>query len=147
MRRIMAQKCANSRSLQLHGLNANMKRDLDLIRELLLSIEGDPKYDGTREFYHPSPEAMGISGHSTEEVAYHLAQLIEAGSVDGAVSLAVPMQVIRKLTWNGREFLDNIRDTGIWTKTKERVSGLTTVGLTVVAEIAKAEIKKKLGLP
>ncbi|MBZ5679925.1 MAG: DUF2513 domain-containing protein [Acidobacteriia bacterium] len=76
-----------------------MKRDMDLIRELLLLIETDPKFDGTTEFCFNTPEEMGITNHSTEEVAYHLAQLIEAGFVKGAVTMVCPMQIIRGLTW------------------------------------------------
>jgi hypothetical protein len=38
-----------------------MKRDLDLIREILLHIESGEQYDGTREFYYSSPEDMGLS--------------------------------------------------------------------------------------
>jgi len=43
--------------------------------------------------------------------------------------------------------LDDIRDPDIWQKTKERAKGLISVGLTLIWEIAKAEIKTKLGLP
>jgi hypothetical protein len=124
-----------------------VQRDLDLIREILLLVEADPQCDGTREYCYQTPEEFGIHGHSTEEVAYHLALLIQAGFVDGAVvSKIIPMHVIRSLTWNGHEFLDNVRDKGIWNKTKERVQGLSSVGLDVVAAIAKAELMKRLHL-
>jgi hypothetical protein len=39
-----------------------MKRDLDLIREILLHIEGGQQYDGTREFYYSKPEEMDLAG-------------------------------------------------------------------------------------
>jgi len=51
------------------------------------------------------------------------------------------------MTWNGHEFLDDIKDTGVWESTKARIAGLPGVAIAVIAEIAKAEIKKKLGLP
>ena len=54
--------------------------------------------------------------------------------------------MISKLTWEGHEFVDDIKDSGIWANTKARVEGLSGVALSVVAEIAKAEIKKRLGL-
>ena len=50
-----------------------MKRDLDLIRSLLLSVESDGQ--------HAVP-----AGHSNEEVADHVQQLIEEGLVEGIVS-------------------------------------------------------------
>jgi Hypothetical protein (DUF2513) len=70
--------------------------------------------------------------------------VIEAGFVKGNTSIGMPM--ISKLTWQGHEFLDNVKDHDIWSKTKERVKGLPGVAITVVAEIAKAEIMKRLGL-
>lgn len=122
-----------------------MKRDMDLIRDLLLHIESDPLFDGQHWVTPATPSDMGISGHSMEEIAYHLSLLIDAGYVKGQHAMLIP--TISQLTWDGHEFLDNVRDRDIWHKTKERIQGLSSVGLSVVAEIAKAEIKKRLGLP
>lgn len=123
-----------------------VNRDMDLIREILILINDDPKYDGTTEFYFATPEDFGIQNHSREEVAYHLALLIQSGYIDGAVTMAVPMQTIRALTMQGHDFLGSIRDLGIWNKTKERLSGLPGIALSVVAQIGLAEAKKHLGL-
>ena len=124
-----------------------MKRDMDLIRNLLIGIEKDTDLDGKHELHLERPEELGISGHSMQEVAYNLGLLIQAGFVDGGVAyLGDALIAIRSLTWEGHEFLDNIRDPGIWVKTKERISGLSGVGLTVVAAIAQAELKKHFGL-
>jgi hypothetical protein len=57
------------------------------------------------------------------------------------------MQSIRALTWNGHEFLDSVRDTGIWAKVKERAAKLPSAPLSILAGIAVAEVKKHLGLP
>ena len=54
--------------------------------------------------------------------------------------------MISKLTWKGHEFVDTIRDSGIWNNVKERLKGLPSVALSVVAEIAIAEAKKRLKL-
>jgi len=123
-----------------------VKRDMDLIRDILIVISDDPKFDGNREFYFATPEEFGIQNRSKEEVAYHLALLIEAGYIDGAITMAVPMQVIRRLTNDGHDFLGSISDPSIWAKTKERLSGLPGVALSVVSQLALAEAKKKLGL-
>lgn len=125
---------------------AEMKRDMDLFRQILFKIEENPEMDGTREFYPNSPEEIGIFDHSTEEVAYHIKLLIEAGLVDGAVTVYMPMQIIRNLTNEGHDFLDDIRDDTIWQKVKERVAGLPSVGISVIAQIALAEVKAKLHL-
>jgi hypothetical protein len=124
-----------------------MQRDMDLIREILVLINNDPKYDGTREFYYDTPEEFGIYNRSVEEVAYHIRLLIQANFIDGAVNMAVPMQTIRALTWQGHEFEANIRDSGIWTKTKEKVKDLPSISIKIIAAIAEAIIKQQIGLP
>jgi hypothetical protein len=43
-----------------------LKRDLNLIREVLLHIENGPEYDGTREFYYIAPEDMELTGYTPE---------------------------------------------------------------------------------
>jgi hypothetical protein len=127
-----------------------MKRDMGLVRDLLLGIERDPQFDGTKMLSPQKPEDFGITNHSIEEVSYHLAMLIEEGFINGkttGIRIGATVPVISKLTWKGHEFLDDIRDPDIWTKTMERTKGLTSVGLAFVWEIAKAEIKTKLHLP
>ena len=126
-----------------------MKRDMDLIRDLLLGIEQDERLDGTI-FIAPDESdnlgVIGITNHSAEEVAYHLMMLMEAGLIKGNSTME-QMPAVSRLTWEGHEFLDNIKDQSIWGKTKERLKGLPGVGIAVIGEVAKAELKKHLGLP
>ena len=60
-----------------------MQRDMDLIRDLLLFVEGNPVLDGNRWFKADSPEEMNVSNHSLAEINYHLAMLIENGFMKG----------------------------------------------------------------
>ena len=111
---------------------------MDLIRKLLLIVEANPEMDGTREFRFTE-----FAGHSTDEVAYSIRVLIESGYLKG--NAAIPS--VKRLTWDGHEFPDNIKDPGIRGKTKKQLSGLPGAALTVVAQIAQAEIRKHPGLP
>jgi Hypothetical protein (DUF2513) len=122
-----------------------MKRDDDLIRGILIRIEGDPQMDGTREFYFNSAEDMGFPGRSSEELAYNFSLLVEAGFVDGAATAFLPI-IVRRLTWNGHQFLENIKSDTIWAKTKNQVKDLPGISLKVIAEIAEALIRKHVGL-
>jgi uncharacterized protein DUF2513 len=120
-----------------------MQRDMDLVRELLLQLDNDARLDGTR---WANPAELGITDQSPEKVAYHLRMLIGAGFITGKVPQeGVPL--VSKLTWQGHEFLDDIRDPEIWTKTKEQAKGLASVGIALIWELAKALIRQKLGLP
>jgi hypothetical protein len=133
--------------MQVHEIRVpTVRRDMDLIRQVLLKLEADPKLDGTR-WVHYTPDDLGLTDRSAEELAYHLGLLIEEGFLRGSPMTFEGLQPISRLTWKGHEFLSDIRDESIWGKTKDRAKGLADVGMNLIWEIAKAEIKTKLGLP
>jgi predicted MarR family transcription regulator len=122
--------------------DADVKRDMDLVREILLAIESDRRLDGTQFLRFALPD------QDTHEVGYTVDRLIHAGLVEGSRDRRAHGQapMVSALTWEGHEFLDNIRDPGVWAETKEKAKPLLSVSLAVLAEIAKAEIRKRLGL-
>jgi hypothetical protein len=122
-----------------------MKRDRDLIRQLLLKVEALNLPQGTTVFLEPSASELWVEGYTSDQIAYNLDLLFDQGFVRGERGMT--QFGISGLTWQGHELLDDIRDPGIWGKTKERLKPVGSVGLSFVWEIAKAEIKTKLGLP
>lgn len=122
-----------------------VQRNMDLARDLLLKIESDARFDGTNWIHFRSGEEMGIDGYTNEEIGYHLNLLIDAGFIKGKSGMQV-IPTLNKMTWNGHEFLDNIRDKSVWEKVKIRLDGLSSVSLRIVADIAESEIKKRLNL-
>lgn len=119
-----------------------MKRDMDLVREVLLEIEQDSKLDGTRL------TEISVPGSDPDQVRYVVGLLIDAGFATGPTRRPPGAKpVVKNLTWQGHELLDDIRDPGIWEKAKEKAKPLLSVSIAVLAEIAKAEIKKRLNLP
>ena len=115
-----------------------MQRDMDVVRDLLLQIEADPLLDGMHF------KDVRIEGSNPMEISYVLSMLIDSGYVTGQKGMEVPL--VSGLTWRGHELLDDIRDPGVWEKTKEKAKPFVTLSISVLAEIAKAEIKKRLGL-
>jgi hypothetical protein len=116
-----------------------MKRDMNLIRLLLLETEGeDPKPD--------------LSPYSGEQRVYHSALLIEAGLIDGQIipnAIGLPARTVSlRLTWNGHEFLDAARNDTVWHKASERVkkSGVD-VTLSLLKEILNHILRQSLNLP
>jgi hypothetical protein len=116
-----------------------MKRDMNLIRLLLLETEGeDPKPD--------------LSPYNEDQRLHHSALLIEAGLVHGEIILDGNGQpgatVILRLTWAGHEFLDAARNDTIWHKAGERIkkSGVD-VTIPLLQELLKQLLKQSLGLP
>lgn len=89
-----------------------MKRDMDLVRELLLLTE-----------QHTSASAMRmpeIDGRETDEVYCHVKLLQGAGLIDGedASTRGSHDYLIKDLTWAGHDFLDNARDDTRWDRAK-----------------------------
>ncbi|WP_423748462.1 DUF2513 domain-containing protein [Bacillus cereus] len=50
------------------------------------------------------------------------------------------------MTWDGHQFLDNIREKSIWEATKIKAATLGSVSLPTLSELAKSYIAEKLGL-
>jgi hypothetical protein len=121
-----------------------MKRDTELVRTILTKIESGGEFDGSQWFI-PKPEELGLPEVSKEQLDYHFMLLIDAGMIRGTLDNEVP--VISRLTWQGHEFLDDTRDPDIWEKTKQRARALAGVGIALLWELARAELKHKLHLP
>jgi hypothetical protein len=84
-----------------------MRRDMDLIREILMATEANRDID--------------TNGFSAEEVWNHVRLLKQAGYIDALVAAhqpPYPFQIFA-LTWDGHEFLDAMRDDTLWKKAKE----------------------------
>ena len=119
-----------------------MKRNMDLVRDLLLAIEKHPTLaDGSQILSVDSSEELGIQDHSLEEIFYHLELLIKKGLIDGEITL---LYLISGLTWDGHDFLDSIRDPVIWQETKEGVKKAGGFSLELLSDLAKGLIKKKI---
>ncbi|AZS50380.1 DUF2513 domain-containing protein [Entomomonas moraniae] len=89
-----------------------MKRDWDLIREILIAVEDLP--DTTSRL-----NANAITEYDAETVSYHMSILNEAGLIVAQCSKTKPILCFaNSLTWEGHEFLDKIRQQSAWNKIK-----------------------------
>ena len=101
-----------------------MKRDMDLVRKILLSIENDPS--------GYVPDEISIEGYTQEEIGYHVLIMIDAGLLSGEDTSYIggrsPSGTATRMTWQGHEFLDSCREETRWDRAKRigvRVGGLT----------------------
>lgn len=94
-----------------------MKRDMDLVRLLLIEAEAS---EGPLDALTLSCDAYG-----PQAIAYHVEMMAAHGLVDASLDRAwggTPVRcAVNALTWDGADFLDAIRDDGIWEKTKRTV--------------------------
>ncbi|HLJ16517.1 MAG TPA: DUF2513 domain-containing protein [Bryobacteraceae bacterium] len=89
-----------------------MKRDMDLVREILLKVEEVP-FDGR---FHD----IGIAGRPVDEITYHVMPLHEAGFIEAMdlSGLSGMCWKPKRLTYSGHEFLDAARSDTVWQKAK-----------------------------
>jgi len=131
-----------------------VKRDLDLIRALMLRLEENEKLNASSwmipcakgKHDQVAIDALDFPNFSLDVLNYHFALLFNAGFVMGKTFGLGETLKISGLAWDGHEFLANIKNNDIWEKTKSRISDLPGIALKVVAAIAQAEMMKKLGL-
>ena len=98
-----------------------MKRDMDLVRELLLYFEAkpDPKM--------VMPGDVAIPDRDATEVHYHIILMCEAGllTCERQESSTTPSRLIDAfpfgLSWAGHEFLDAARSDSLWQQAKRRL--------------------------
>lgn len=125
-----------------------MKRDMDLVRELLLKIEGDE-----REFDVITAEGAAILGIPSEtsmtreeadKITRHLDLLEQAGFIEIEERQLAGSIWVKGLTWQGHDFLDSVRDPEVWRKTKEGASKAGSWTVELLVAVGKAYAKQKL---
>lgn len=91
--------------------------------------------------------------YTSEELIYNASKLIEAGFLEGKFQKFYDGDrdtSITSITWAGHEFLDNIRDDGVWKNTKEKLSKFSSVSIGIVSNVASQVltniINQQLGL-
>jgi hypothetical protein len=115
-----------------------MKRDIDLIRFILLNVESDG-------------EIAVPAGHTAEEIADHVQQLIEGGFSRRTCSEKSPRNSVwrcyHSITSKGHDFVDATRNHSFWMKTKAYVTkSLPGWTLTVIKEVAERALKGEIKL-
>jgi hypothetical protein len=122
-----------------------MKRDMELVRKILLYLESKDK-----------DHFMGIikiEGYEKKEIDYHLQLMLDAGLLKGEL-LRGGNKVLSHgvaMHWNGHEFLDASRDDSVWNKFKEKIgpeiqSIPFTIMIGLLKDLSKEYFKNKLGL-
>lgn len=119
-----------------------MKRDMDLVRSILLEVE-----EATRPL---SAGDLDYRGHSQEEVACHVNPMAERGLLGatsiGSWSRPTVYISINGQTWDGQDFLDVMRDERVFARAKKAVKaslGTTTFDV-IKAVLAKLSTEAAL---
>ena len=121
-----------------------MKRDMDLVRKILIAIERSE--DGNWNF-----DALG---YEQEQIYLHIELMKEHNLVDAMIVLdhdgsehRILLCKVTRLTWDGHDFLDKVRDESIWEQAKKKCLNKTG-GLSIdLLKICLIHIaKEKIGI-
>ncbi len=125
-----------------------MKRDLDLVRSILIYVENAAD--------EVDADDMATERWPIETVAYHVRLMAHHGLVDvsrdardmngNTIELTVA-----GITWDGQDYLDSIREPKVWGRVKKALAG--TVGSTTLdvvrqtaSMVALAMVREGLGI-
>lgn len=125
----------------------SLQRDMDLIRDLLLRIEG-----GEQAFTLLSPRTAEILGVPDEEtlpqdevdsLEYHF-DLLEDAEFITLCKSSGGVYSVETITWKGHDFLDSVRDPAIWAATKKQAQAVGGWTVDTLVALAKGYAKKML---
>lgn len=86
-----------------------MKRDMDLIRLILLEIEKAEENE---------VENMNIDGYSKEDIVFNAKLLKQNNMIENFEEDVLENYYIGSLTWGESDYLDSIRDNSKWKRIK-----------------------------
>jgi hypothetical protein len=117
-----------------------VKRDLELIREILLAVENGASGD------------LEVPGYTRAQVGYHVYLLCDAGYLVGEDCTAFGDEatywMASDLTWAGHDYLNAVRDDSVWAAVKTRAGKhLPSLTLDVVKALGVEVVKQLIGLP
>jgi hypothetical protein len=96
-----------------------VKRDLDLVRGILLHMEASGENAGPSGFSEFIEKGYGI-----QDIHYHVRLLHDAGLIE-ADEIVPGQWWPERMTWSGHEFLDAARNEELWRETKRAVEKKT----------------------
>ena len=107
-----------------------MKRDMDLIRKMLLIIEANC----VPGILSPIP----LDGYTEDQIDYHFDLLQEIGFIEGTYYIGGKSKDYLgnfRMTWAGHDFLDAVRNDSVWARVKGK---LAQVGGDAPLDVIKA---------
>lgn len=126
-----------------------MQLNHDCVRDVLLYVEENANYN-----VRISTNSIKLKNYTIEEIVYAIEKLSEADFLNvtsiSTMGRQVPGYIVKSITYKGHEFLDNVKDNGVWSDTKKQLSKFSSTSLSIISSVAtqvlSAKIKSHLGL-
>lgn len=123
-----------------------MELNIDCIRAVMLGVEKMQKVT-VSPYKVVNSKKVDIKAlfdelpdQKPEDIIYSAIVLNDAGYIKADVKQtdsAIGNIYIHRITYKGHEFLEEIRDTKLWSKTKKVLTSMGSFGLSTISEIAR----------
>ena len=132
----------------------SMKRDLDIVRDILLQVEKSDGYLTINDLFDIRDKQKDCK-YTDKEIVYHVELLFAQGFIDGNIRRDMNGDItdssIDGLTWDGADYLESMRDSRVWNKAKSTIKkavGSTTFDVVkqTCTLVATQMIKSNLGI-
>jgi len=120
-----------------------MKRNLDLLRKILLHLENDVEYGSS---INSGKLYKYFKDYKESEFLYQVFLLMDSGlivAIDKS-GLNYKLFFIKEITSKGHDFIDSFREQDTWSQTKEKAKKIGSFTLDILMEIGKEYIKQKI---
>lgn len=118
-----------------------MRLNNDCIREILLYIEEHTDYECC---FVDVDNIVDHLNYDKNTIYYHIKMISQAKLVDNVLFADMRPYEVSNLSWNGHQYLDNIRDNKVWSMIKEHTNKLSSVSLQILISLAPKIIEKYL---
>ncbi|MGO5075220.1 DUF2513 domain-containing protein [Clostridium sporogenes] len=112
-----------------------MRLNHDCIRDILLYVEENITYD-IESVDVENLISKFSSKYDKDTINYHIRQIGNASLVEEVFYSEDSPELISDLTWEGHEYVNNIRDSKVWAKLKDLTKNLASVSLSVLIQKA-----------
>jgi len=116
-----------------------MRLNIECIRDVLLTSEEETNLNNEVLNIDELVTMPRLKKYDEDDIIYTIKKLKEANYIEADVLIHSEgsMAMIRHLTYEGHLFLANIRDDGIWKKTKKEASKISSsVSINILSNIA-----------
>lgn len=125
-----------------------MKLNHDCIRDVLVALERNLTLDNFVN-YEGFSKFEETKKYAEDDIIYTLVKLREAGFINSNDMNYDnrPHPIVQSISYEGHQFLDNIRDIKVWENVKGKAASVVSgVSIAVLGQLASAYIKGLLGL-
>lgn len=125
-----------------------MKRDMDLIRYIMICLEEEMNAGSI--YIADNIDFTKFSNDVTKNIVNeHLMLLLENEFIDASFAgskFSPSTFAIKRITNKGHDFIDALRNDNVWNKVKEKATSVGGFTLSAVYELGKEYVKQELFL-